>query len=368
MAKKEEIIGGITKTVNEGLLNGAIRHAVDLERFKNGIVKKVISFLEKKVIPDLSRQIDTALAEIEDAKKLTQKLARLSRLKKAIEEITKTKMEITDSIVRDSLKNLATTEAEWQVMAIKNSTQKIPLAVNYVMPSKTVLKSMVETSMFEGDVLGEWFSELGSRTAKKIEREIRMGIVQGESIPKMRNRLIGQGRLPANIKQSAEAIVRTCTNNVVSQAREETFRANEELIKGVQWVSTLDARTTPTCQALDGKIFDIGDGPRPPAHWNCRSSVVPVLKSWKELGINLKEAPEGTRASMDGQVAEGTSYGDWLKGQDPETQDEILGPTRAELFRSGKVSIDRFVGSDYKPLSLAEIARREGLTMADLGN
>ncbi len=149
-------------------------------------------------------------------------------------------------------------------------------------------------------------------------------------------------------------------NHISSQAREITFAGNEDIIKGVQWVSTLDARTTEICMSLDGQVFSIGEGPRPPAHVGCRSSIIPVLKSWKELGINLKEAPPGTRASMDGQVADTVTYPDWLKDQPASVQDEALGPARAELFRDG-VPIERFVDDRFNPLTLDQIKTREGL-------
>ena len=148
-------------------------------------------------------------------------------------------------------------------------------------------------------------------------------------------------------------------NHVSSQSREAVYSENESLVKGVQYVATLDTRTTDICADLDGQIFKVDEGPRPPQHINCRSTTVPVLRSWKELGIDLKEAPPGTRASMNGQVAEGTTYGQWLKSQSTSTQNEALGPGRAKLFRSGAVSIHQFVDSTGRTLTLDELSRLE---------
>ena len=139
------------------------------------------------------------------------------------------------------------------------------------------------------------------------------------------------------------------------------FEENEDVIKGVQWIATLDERTTDICAGLDAEIFPINSGPRPPAHFRCRSTVVPVLKSWKEMGIKLKEAPEGTRTSMDGQVSRKITYGDWLKNQPKDVQNEVLGVKKAELFRTGKVDIKRFTDDKHRPLTLKEISRREGI-------
>jgi SPP1 gp7 family putative phage head morphogenesis protein len=94
---------------------------------------------------------------------------------------------------------------------------------------------------------------------------------------------------------------------------------------------------------------------------NCRSTTCPVVKSWRELGIDIDEAPAGTRASMNGQVPEKTTYNDWLKGQPAKVQDDILGPGRGKLFRDGTHSVSNFVdrktGRHY---TLKELAVDDG--------
>lgn len=49
-------------------------------------------------------------------------------------------------------------------------------------------------------------------------------------------------------------------------------------------------------------------------HWGCRSTETFILKSWKELGIDIDidEMDAGTRASMDGQVPVGTIFIEWI--------------------------------------------------------
>ena len=78
---------------------------------------------------------------------------------------------------------------------------------------------------------------------------------------------------------------------------------------------------------------------------NCRSTTVPVTKSWKKLGIDLEEIPAGTRASMNGQVPETLTYYEWLKTQSKNIQNEVLGIKKGELFRQGKLSITAYDGN-----------------------
>ena len=84
----------------------------------------------------------------------------------------------------------------------------------------------------------------------------------------------------------------------------------------------------------------------------------PVLKSWKELGIDLQELPTGTRASMDGQVPADLTYNKWLKGKPAAFQDDVLGPTRGKLFRAG-MPVDRFVNKAGDTLTLDDLRKRD---------
>jgi SPP1 gp7 family putative phage head morphogenesis protein len=165
------------------------------------------------------------------------------------------------------------------------------------------------------------------------------GIALGEPIPTLAKRLQTASKVS---KRQATTVVRTAVNHVVTNAREETYKENSDVIKGVQFVATLDERTSYICIALDGRVFDIGEGPRPPTHHQCRSTTVPVVKSLKELGLSDKEFPASTRASMNGQAADTTVYPEWLKKQSVETQNAVLGKKRGELFRSGKLDLRKF--------------------------
>ena len=85
------------------------------------------------------------------------------------------------------------------------------------------------------------------------------------------------------------------------------------------------------------------------------------------MGINLKEAPPGTRDSFPptkvGRLAVDSrlTYGQWLKKQPVGIQDEILGPGKAAVFRRGEVSFDRFIDRRNMPLTLKQLRKLEGM-------
>ena len=153
-------------------------------------------------------------------------------------------------------------------------------------------------------------------------------------------------------KRQAETIVRTTINHMASTARDMTIKENADLIKEVRWISTLDGRTSTVCAGRDQRVYPIDKGPRPPAHYGCRSTVIPIVNSRYTIpGI------KGERASMDGPVDAKTTYNSWLKRQPVEFQDEVLGATRAKLFRDGGLHLSKFTDERGITYTLEQLKR-----------
>ena len=138
------------------------------------------------------------------------------------------------------------------------------------------------------------------------------------------------------------------------------------MIKGYEHLSTLDSKTSFICSTRDGAMWDKeGNGLNtqgkknkymvPPLHFSCRSVVIPVLKSWKELGIDLEEIPQGTRSSLDGQISSGTNFEKWIKGKSPEFQKEYLGAGRYQLWKDGKITFSDLVSQNGRELTIEEL-------------
>ena len=79
------------------------------------------------------------------------------------------------------------------------------------------------------------------------------------------------------------------------------------------------------------------------------------------MGLPERDIPPGTRASMDGQVAEAETYQTWLKKKSPAFQDDVLGPTRGKLFREG-MTLDRFVDQSGKEYTLKQLRSKDART------
>ena len=327
--------------VREGLV------AEQLELFDDAYSREMLATVVARLpqVPDLGW--DTTPA---NSGRLAQLLAKLDDVAK--EAFSKVAAKGTASLVE-----AAKLEAAWAAKALK---KVLPIEVRLGEASLGYLRSIVVTRPFQGTHLKDWYKRLESDTKTRVRREIQQGLQQGQSVQAIARRLAGtkaagyaDGALAAPRRQ-IEAVVRTAANHVSTHAREATYEANRGLISGVRWVSTLDSRTTLTCAALDGQVFEMGQGPRPPQHFACRSTTVPVLRSWRELGFDRDEIPATTRASLDGQVPADLTFEAWFQGRSEAFQKAYLGPARFELYQQG-LQIRDMLTPSWKPLPVSAL-------------
>jgi SPP1 gp7 family putative phage head morphogenesis protein len=217
----------------------------------------------------------------------------------------------------------------------------------------------------QGAVMRDWWARQRRGAQFAFRRELQLGLVQQEPLDalvrRIRGRAVGGGRYAGGVLETttreATALVRTAVTQIATRAAFETYRAQDDLTDTYQFVATLDRRTTPICRSLDGKVFRYDDptAPRPPLHFQCRSIIIPVI-NWQQLGLSAP--PPGTRAAEGGPVPADTDYAGWLRRQSATVQDAILGPSRARLFRAGKVTLETLVRSDGRQVTLDELRRR----------
>ena len=349
--------------LNDDILDAQVSHAIGLQRLGTGILRRILALLNR-TDTDVENQIRQRLAGIEPGTvESDATIARLNELLDALRGIgDRIADEMQVRLIAETL-GLAKYEIEYQAATIGDLA---PVSLSLGKPSTEQLQAVVLKRPFQGRVLRDWARGIGTERTRRIADAIRIGMVEGENTDQIVKRVRGSrsmgfrdGVLEIS-RRDAEAVVRTAVTHVASGAAETFYKANADTLKGVKWVSVLDSRTTPVCQARDGKVYEVGKGPRPPAHFRCRSTCTPVVKSYRELGIDLDDLPGPARQSMDGQEPADTTYGKWLAKQSAATQDEILGPTKGLLFRRGGLSVDRFVDRSGHAYTLDELRRREG--------
>jgi len=347
-------------TINDDILDRTVRHMVWTERYKTSEAKRIIKLLNK-ADDDLVAQIAARMVKIEQ-RGYDLGVASTERLEKLLKLIREQRAEIAESLYitsRDELFDFAIYEADFQKRLITSAVAEVGVDLNMIAPAASQLKAAVTKKPFQGRLLKEWYQGLGADSARRVSDALKIGIIEGQTTDQIVRRIRGtrarqyrDGILEID-RRHAQTIIRTAINHVASRAKDDLYAENADIIKGVKWNSVLDSRTSPVCQSRDGKIYSVDSGPRPPAHMNCRSQVVPYLGP-----SNIK----GLRASATGPVPDDLSYGDWLRKQPVSVQNEVLGVKKAQLFRKGNLPIDRFSDSSGKEYTLAELKRRDSET------
>ena len=101
---------------------------------------------------------------------------------------------------------------------------------------------------------------------------------------------------------------------------------------------------------------------------NCRTTLVPILRSWRELGVRSprvrREAPPGTQSSLNGQVSAELNYDQWLRKQPKSVQIEALGRTKRDLWARGEIkNLSELTDQTGRSLTLVELRARSGLPL-----
>lgn len=400
-------------TANERLMDLAVRHQVDLQRYTRGEIGRIHALLQK-ADQQLAQELRAKLTEFGVDKPVDFQGQRLKDLLDDVRGFRQAAMTELKQTSRNQLFKLAKVEADTELSIIH---QAIPFEVDLAAVTTEQVRKIVTSKPFQGKLLREWFNSLDRADGQRLAQEIRLGLVEGDSIPNMVRRVVGSrannyadGVLSIT-RRNAEAVVRTATNHVSNAAREATWQANSDVMELVRWTSTLDGRTTIVCQGRDGAVARLDGGPvpdeydaleppgaRPPAHIGCRSGMVGVIHGKKLLGerptvrdtrtprqreidfraqakqqagtnwkaMTPKQRTAAIRGVRDkwaaeniGQVPAKTTYQQWLSKQPAGFQEDVLGKAKAKLFREGKMPLDKFVDRRGKPLTLAELAKRD---------
>jgi SPP1 gp7 family putative phage head morphogenesis protein len=338
-------------------MNAADRLA-DLYVIRQLILQRLVAGEQRafnKLIDEISREIEKVIV---GSKPLSG--YKVQRLNKAIKELAS-----IVALKAPDLEELAVLEARFTVGAFGQ------LGLTATLPAASTLQTIASTSLVQGATFNSWFKQLQETTRFELSRAIKLGVSLGETNSEILKRVMSQSdRGPevfAKTRRDGMAIVRTGVQTISNEARQATFKENPDLVEGVQWVSTLDGRTSDICIARSGLVWTLPDyKPKghnipwnpPPAHWNCRSTTIPVLPSLEEMGVDPSTIPAQTRASIDGQVAGDLTFADFLKGKPPEFVDEMLGKGRAQLWRDGKITLQQLLDQRGNPLTLQQLRER----------
>ena len=99
------------------------------------------------------------------------------------------------------------------------------------------------------------------------------------------------------------------------------------------WKSVLDSRTSDICRSRSNNIYEVGKGPLPPAHPNCRSNTIPLI-----VGIQAETAKNYP-----------SNWISWISDQPEPVLEKILG-----IDYTAKLQDQRAIAK-FNPLGTVDI-------------
>lgn len=388
------------------------RNAIDLNRYSNSVAKRIVSAYndiiidaanQLRVINDLTAPAKAArlrgiLAQLKDSLATwagdstvttASELQGLAELQS--EFVTEQLRKALPAGARDAVNTIEISPQFAQSVVTTDPTQLNVVTLSddlfkaaYGSPQTYSLTAAQGTAITlpNGEVVNKAFRGIAESQAEQFSQVVRNGLLTGETTPDVARRLVGRlefgqagsvrqialagGQATKAANHQVISLVRTSINQVANEASQQVYEANQDITQKYRYVATLDTRTSAICRALDGREFPYGKGPKPPQHFGCRSTTVPVI-NYQELGFDAPPSvTKGQRASMDGPVPANTSYGQWLQGQPRAVQDEVLGKAKADYFNKladqhgARDAIAKLVRDDGSELTLDQLRSRYG--------
>lgn len=351
------------KAVSQIFIDGLTRQAVDLRKLEDSAARAVTRVLEEARVDILADLADRAAKRqlSRTGSTLNWRMARHQEVVKNIDATLATAYGKIGERAGKRMQDAAAFGFESTAKGLGKGLGGLATA-NTVSVGPELLERIARDSFIHVGTgaapVAAWWADQEAKLAQGLARSFRAGMIKGDGVPELARRLqatSGEVGIPI-AKRWAEAVARTGVQSTAREARMQTFAANRHVVKGFYHFSTLDKRTTVICIAYSGKAFlytedgsvipdghSLPYGSGVPRHISCRSTELPILKTWEEQGFDEDELSPGLRRRFSAKsTGPRGDLNDALKAN-PDLARKRLGPTRYDLWKSGRAKLDDFV-------------------------
>lgn len=234
--------------------------------YREAAGRQVLARLEdsfQNILAELASTVMTVGPRGQDLRFWTGR--RLIGIRQKVDELARQGVYAAFGDIRDAAIQIAYSDARW----LSNALQEAGLRGSF---AKRDVRRRVVYSPFEGQTLMQWRRAYAAMTRGVVLRATQSFLVDGQRDGAFES--IARGGF-AKTFRDLKTVFNTAMTHAGALATQEV--AKKFGAKRVLWVSVLDNRTSDICLNLDGSIFPIDEGPRPPAHFNCRSIVIPLF-------------------------------------------------------------------------------------------
>jgi hypothetical protein len=339
--------------------------------------EKIDSFEEKTLIDlkyaykDATDSLMKKLESIKNKQSWTN-----DRLVAMLDEVTIAQQAISDKLVGRASDYIAETGAYSysKMNDIVGWDGKAP-GWNTVSMSQAQLKQLVTDQPLAGKPLSEWIGSALAPDVFTIKKNILSGSIAGYGYDKVVADLAKQLSLEKGSKEARdlETVVKTYNQSMAVKAQKDVYNANKSIVQRVEWSAILEGGNTstgrgtcPRCISLDGSIWGIDEEhPNCPLHARCRCLLLPVTKTWKEMGFDIPEmekqySPWFIKDDKGNKIEKGRTdqtYHEWFMSRDKTFQNNAIGPIRAGLVRDGKLKLTELVDQQGMLIPIKDLGK-----------
>lgn len=282
-----------------------------------------------------------------------QNFDRLTALKDQVEmEIARFAQYAEQSILTQQRAATLRAQADAEALTLRQLPQGINLQFNHL-PAEAI-ENLVGF-LGDGSPLKDLLGQLPGDAGEAVGRELISGLALGQNPRTIA--LAIRGALGGNLTRALR-IARTEVLRSYREASRLSYENNAHLLKGWIWKSARSVRTCACCFAMDGTFHPLTE--RLAGHPQCRCYMVPVSKSWEELGFT---GIEDTGAKQDLGV-------DVFERLSDEKKLKVLGPSKFKAYQDGKITLEDLVGlkqsKAWGPMHYEKSLRELGIDAWDL--
>jgi len=343
-------------STNDVIYDALTRHQVFLQRYAKGREREASLFV-RNVLESSIRLLDLDLTDVP--------ISAMDRVTQDLMDVGISRYNDYSESFIEEMVDFVDYEIDFNYRLLRDNVRANIIRPNTAEAVGTTLTNIMQLEPRKGYTMQDSLRTFGRRKSYQVAQIVRDGYLFGETTDQVTQRIMD---LTGTQQRQAATLARTITNHVSINARNMVIRQNGGVIQGYKWISVLDSHTSLICASRDGTIYeDKDENPKPPAHFNCRSTIAFIVDGKYDLGPDKtsKRPADGPRGGK--TVRDITNYERWLRRQPVAFQEEVLGKAKAKLFRRGNLSIGRFVDDSGKVLSLQELRESEPLAFERVG-
>lgn len=272
----------------------------------------------------LEIMLESLLAQIGDSRPTVSQLRQVARYRQLIAyvstELVGLQAQTANAIQEEIIRNARLGAAHARQLISAAATGSPALAGSFASLPGDAVQAIV-AFFAPGSPLYERLQLLAPTAADWVARMIKLGITQGHNprrIAAAVQSAFGRGLT------DALRFVRTAQLYAYRMANHATYAANSDVVEGWIWYAHLGPRTCASCLAMHGTFHPLHE--RLSDHHNGRCAPVPQVRGYDNP------------VTMTGE--------DWLAQQPRQTQLEVLGRGKWELWQQGEL--------DFKSLTTVE--------------